>query len=164
MTFGSGYWLYYPGDIQIDGSGNIWVADPYRGGLQEFSNTGTHLASVAGPASYFGIDSSGNFWSSCGYTFCEYSSTGSFDPERRQPHGRPVRQWLWQLQRLYGRRGRRGRRSALPNRRSIRPDVGQAVSPATVARRNRLPHSVAGRVFATAVEFGCDSIEACAPT
>jgi hypothetical protein len=77
LTFGSGYWEAYPGDIQIDGSGNVWVGDPYAGGLVEFSSSGTHLASVSGSGGYFAIDGSGNFWGNCGYTFCEYSTSGA---------------------------------------------------------------------------------------
>ncbi|HUB80488.1 MAG TPA: Ig-like domain-containing protein [Bryobacteraceae bacterium] len=87
LTFGAGYWQAYPGDIQIDGSGNIWVGDPYAGGVQEFSSSGTHLASVTGPGGYFAIDGSGNFWGTCGYTFCEFSSSGALILSGGNPTG-----------------------------------------------------------------------------
>jgi sugar lactone lactonase YvrE len=100
--------LYNPYGVAVDGSGNIWVADSSNSRVQEFSSTGTWLASLGGtgsactaclctgpstcptsPGSGNGqmwgpfavaIDGSGNIWvvDSSNKRVNEYSSSGTY--------------------------------------------------------------------------------------
>jgi len=61
----------YPGDVAVDASGNLWVADAYNHRIQKFSSSGTYLSQFGTKGSANGqlntpiavaIDSGGNLW------------------------------------------------------------------------------------------------------
>ena len=69
-----------PMGVAVDGSGNVWVADPFYERVEKFSGTGTYLTQVYGYGfpKDVAVDAAGNVYAASESSFIlKYSSTGS---------------------------------------------------------------------------------------